>query len=120
MRSSSRIRRAPKPMVSPDGSRVYVGGSFTTVDGVARNRIAAFDTATGNLVTSFYPRPYAQVTAIAATNGTVIGPERAASILLEAAQGKPEHDTWTLVENAAAQKAITKHLQEQRRRARRE
>lgn len=49
-----------------------------------------------------------------------IGPERAASILLEAAQGKPEHDTWTLVENAAAQKAITKHLQEQRRRARRE
>jgi hypothetical protein len=56
---------------SPDGTRVYVGGSFTTVDGVARNRLAAFDTATGNLVTSFYPRPYAQVTAIAATNTAV-------------------------------------------------
>jgi cytosol aminopeptidase family protein len=47
-----------------------------------------------------------------------IPPERAASILLEAAQGKPEHDVWTLVEGAAAQKAIAKHLQEQRRRAR--
>jgi hypothetical protein len=48
-----------------------------------------------------------------------IAPERAASILLEAAQGKPEHDTWTLLEGPTAQKAITKHLQEQRRRARR-
>jgi cytosol aminopeptidase family protein len=44
--------------------------------------------------------------------------ERAAGILLEAAQGKPEHDVWTLVEGAAAQKAIGKYLQEQRRRAR--
>jgi hypothetical protein len=49
-----------------------------------------------------------------------IAPERAASILLEAAQGKPEHDTWTLVEGLAAQRSIAKHLQEQRRRARRE
>ena len=35
--------------VSPDGTRVYVGGDFTTVDGVARNHIAAFNTATGAL-----------------------------------------------------------------------
>jgi hypothetical protein len=56
---------------SPDGSRVYVGGNFTSVDGVARNRIAAFNTVTGALVTSFYPRPYAQVAAITATNSTV-------------------------------------------------
>ena len=39
--------------VSPDGSRVYVGGSFTQANGVARNRIAAFNTATGQLITSF-------------------------------------------------------------------
>src|SRR5690349_6302746 len=36
---------------SPDGTRVYVGGDFTTVDGVARKHIAAFNTATGALVT---------------------------------------------------------------------
>src|SRR6478735_7323642 len=34
---------------SPDGSRVYIGGDFTTVDGVARNHIAAFNGSTGAL-----------------------------------------------------------------------
>jgi PKD repeat protein len=38
---------------SSDGSRVYVAGDFTTVDGATHNHIAAFDTATGALVTSF-------------------------------------------------------------------
>ena len=38
---------------SPDGSRVYVAGNFTTVDGIAHNRIAAFDTATGALIPGF-------------------------------------------------------------------
>jgi PKD repeat protein len=35
---------------SPDGSRIYVGGDFTSVDGVARGHLAAFSTATGALV----------------------------------------------------------------------
>jgi PKD repeat protein len=35
---------------SPDGSRVYVGGDFTSVDNVARGHLAAFTTATGALV----------------------------------------------------------------------
>lgn len=56
---------------SPDGSRLYVGGSFTTVDGVAVGRIVAFDTATGNIVSSFAPKPAGGVTAIGATNSTV-------------------------------------------------
>jgi len=56
---------------SPDGSRVYVGGDFTTVDGVARSHIAAFDTATGALDTSFHPSVSGQVRAIVATNTTV-------------------------------------------------
>ncbi|GAA4204039.1 LamG-like jellyroll fold domain-containing protein [Microbispora amethystogenes] len=39
--------------VSPDGSRIYVGGDFTTVDGVTRNRLVAFNTATGAVDTAF-------------------------------------------------------------------
>ena len=56
---------------SPDGSRVYVGGDFTTVDGQTRNRIAAFDTSTGALNTAFHPSMSSQVAGIAATNTTV-------------------------------------------------
>lgn len=56
---------------SPDGKRLYVGGSFTKVGGVNRYRIAAFDTASGALVASFAPQVDFTVNAIAATNSTV-------------------------------------------------
>jgi PKD repeat protein len=56
---------------SPDGSRVYVGGDFTSANGQARNRVAAYDTATGALVDSFRPSVNGQVRALAATNDTV-------------------------------------------------
>jgi hypothetical protein len=56
---------------SPDGSRVYVGGDFTSVNGQVRNRVAAFDTATGALVAGFSPSASSQVRAIAATSDTV-------------------------------------------------
>ncbi|GAA4144333.1 hypothetical protein [Actinomadura keratinilytica] len=58
-------------VASPDGKRVYVGGEFTTVDGQPRSRLAAFDTATGKLVSSFAPKVSNKVRAIAATNSTV-------------------------------------------------
>jgi PKD repeat protein len=35
---------------SPDGSRVYVAGDFTTVDGISHGHIAAFSTADGALL----------------------------------------------------------------------
>lgn len=57
--------------VSPNGSRVYVGGDFTTVNGQTRRRIAAFDAATGALITSFAPPVNGSVDAIVATNTTV-------------------------------------------------
>ena len=57
--------------VSPDGKRLYVGGSFVTANGQARYRLAAYDTATGALVSSFAPTLNATVTAITATNSTV-------------------------------------------------
>lgn len=56
---------------SPDGKRVYVAGDFTTIDGGSRSRIAAFDTATGKLITGFLAAADYNVYAIAATNSTV-------------------------------------------------
>lgn len=40
---------------SPDGSRIYIGGSFTRVNGQARWGIAALDASTGQLVPGFSP-----------------------------------------------------------------
>ena len=57
--------------VSPDGRRVYIGGDFTVSSGVTRNRIAAYDAATGALVSTFAPSVNSTVKAIAATNSTV-------------------------------------------------
>ena len=48
----------------------------------------------------------------------LIAPERAADILLEMAGPRSEHDAWTLVEPADAQRAITQHMIQERRRLR--
>lgn len=58
--------------LSPDGSRLYIGGSFNQVDGKSRWNIAAFDTATGALLNTFKPAVGGSyVNAIAASNTTV-------------------------------------------------
>jgi len=75
---------------SPDGSTIYVGGAFTTVDGQPRNHIAAFSTSTGALL-PWAPNVSAAVNAIAAVgnvvyiggsfakvNKTAVGPDLAA------------------------------------------
>ncbi|WP_205843909.1 PKD domain-containing protein [Nakamurella deserti] len=56
---------------SPDGSRIYVGGDFRTVNGSTKTRIAAFSTATGQLITAFDPNVDYVVRAIVATDSTV-------------------------------------------------
>ena len=58
-------------VASPNGQTVYVGGDFTTVDGVAHNRVAAFSTATGALISTFSPNLNGSVKAVAATNSVV-------------------------------------------------
>lgn len=58
-------------VASPDGSRVYVAGDFTRIDGTARYRVAAFSTSTGSLVTSFKPVVSSQVRALAVTDTAV-------------------------------------------------
>ncbi len=57
---------------SPDGSRIYVGGSFNSIGGQTRWNIAAFDVATGALSTTFRPAVGGSyVNAIEATNSAV-------------------------------------------------
>ncbi|MFB9378409.1 LamG-like jellyroll fold domain-containing protein [Kineococcus gynurae] len=56
---------------SPDGSRVYVVGNFTSVNGVTRNRVAALDAATGAVVTSFAAGADYRVRSVVATADTV-------------------------------------------------
>ena len=51
--------------VSPDGSTVYVGGSFTHVNGNYHAYLAAFDTSTGTLINTWKPSATASVTALA-------------------------------------------------------
>ncbi len=57
--------------VSPDKSRIYVGGDFTTVNGLSHRRIAAFNATTGALLETFNPPVNYSVNALAATNTTV-------------------------------------------------
>ncbi|MFC9976911.1 hypothetical protein ACFVH6_39025 [Spirillospora sp. NPDC127200] len=89
-------------VASPDGKRVYVGGEFTTVDGQPRTRLAAFDTATGDLVAGFAPKVSNKVRGIAATNSTVYfggnffnvnGKSRQRLAAVKAADGS-NIDTW--------------------------
>jgi hypothetical protein len=47
-----------------------------------------------------------------------ISAERAADILLESTGTLQEHDVWTLVESGEAQRAITQHMIQERRRVR--
>jgi chitodextrinase len=56
---------------SPDGSRIYVAGDFTTVDGLNRGHIAAFNTSDGSLVSSFAPSLSGSTAAIAVSPTTV-------------------------------------------------
>ena len=57
--------------VSPDGSAIYVGGRFNSINGKFPSRIAKLDTITGALDTTFDPDASAVVNSIA-TDGTSV------------------------------------------------
>lgn len=56
--------------LSPDGTRLYAVGNFTSIDGQTRYRIASFDTATRAL-TSFRPTVNAPLASVTATSAGV-------------------------------------------------
>lgn len=56
---------------SPDGSRIYVGGAFTAVNGTPAYRVAALDPTTGAMISSFRPAPNSRVETIVATADAV-------------------------------------------------
>ncbi|WP_424348209.1 PKD domain-containing protein [Kocuria sp. CH-021] len=56
---------------SPDGSRLYIGGNFTQIDGVSATRLAAIDPATGAVDTAFRPVVNGRVDTVVANSSTV-------------------------------------------------
>jgi hypothetical protein len=56
---------------SPDGTKLYVAGSFNAVNGVTKRKIASINPATGATVAGFTANAGAQATALAATNTTL-------------------------------------------------
>ncbi|MCU1421232.1 MAG: domain containing protein, partial [Microbacteriaceae bacterium] len=56
---------------SPDGSKLYAVGIFTSVNGVTKNRIVAFDTATGAIDPAFNASSNAGLYAVTANASTV-------------------------------------------------
>jgi PKD repeat protein len=56
---------------SPDGTKLYVAGSFNTVNGVTKRKIASLNLTTGAPVAGFTANASAQATALAATNTTL-------------------------------------------------
>ncbi len=56
---------------SADGSRIYVGGDFTSASGVTRNRVAAFTASTGAVVTSFDPNANSKVNDLVVSGSSV-------------------------------------------------
>jgi hypothetical protein len=56
---------------TPDGTRLYIAGSFKTVNGVAKTNVASINPSTGAPVAGFTANASSQVDSLAATNTTV-------------------------------------------------
>jgi hypothetical protein len=56
---------------SPDGSSLYIGGAFNTVNGVTKRKVAKINPATGAPITAFTANASARVTSLAVSNNWV-------------------------------------------------
>lgn len=57
--------------LSPDGTILYVAGTFSTVNGLSIPRLAAISIPSGTPITTFNPKPNKGVTAVTASASTV-------------------------------------------------
>ncbi|MGB4967519.1 MAG: LamG-like jellyroll fold domain-containing protein, partial [Candidatus Saccharimonadales bacterium] len=57
--------------LSPDGSRLYVVGEFTSINGTSRSRVAALNPTTGAVIGGWAPVANGSVTGIVATDSAV-------------------------------------------------
>jgi hypothetical protein len=55
--------------IAYDGTRLYIGGSFSTVNGLARQRVAALDPITGAVSTSWVANASSNVSSLAVAAG---------------------------------------------------
>lgn len=65
---------------SPDGTKLYVAGSFNTVNGVTKRKVASLDPSTGSPVEGFTANANSVANALAVTNSTVYVGGRFSSI----------------------------------------
>jgi WD40 repeat protein len=104
--------RANKPVyalaLSPDGTRIYVGGDFTTISGSARGHLAAVDVGTGAVNPRWNPAADSAVRTIFASErgvyvggnfGTINSLPRVRLALLNDSTGAPEPG-WNASANA--------------------
>ncbi len=87
---------------SPDGSRVYAAGNFTSVGGTSRNRLAAFDTGTRTLVSGFTAGTNGRIDALAVTADTVY-----AGGIFSSASSEPRNKMAAFATSDGALKAWT-------------
>jgi hypothetical protein len=104
-----------KPKLPFDKILLFGIGSMPTFDeNVFRSVIAQILTTLEGL------RARTAVVELPGRHLGAIAAERAADILLESAGSRREHDVWTLVEPTDAQRSITQHMIQERRRVRKE
>ena len=99
--------------LSPDKTRLYVGGDFTKVDGTTRNRLVAFNTSTGKVDPTFAVNLNGPVYAISATSTAVYvggqftsanGVNRGRLAAFKASDG--QLTTWAPATDGASVKAL--------------
>src|SRR5664279_4208325 len=80
------------PAAAPDGSRIYIAGDFTTVNGQPAGKVAALNPTNGALLSTFKINIATRVKTIAATNSTVY-----VGGLFTAANGQPRNRLAAMV-----------------------